>query len=80
MRDVINKNVTEEQLLQTAERVFSRGVEGDEALFHDPAFPPTEEEEDVREIESRASAGARARSESASRRARGARRSPKVRS
>ena len=25
MRDVINKNVTEEQLLETAERVFSRG-------------------------------------------------------
>ena len=25
MRDVVNKNVTEEQLLETAERVFSRG-------------------------------------------------------
>jgi len=25
MRDVINKNVTEEQLLETAERIFSRG-------------------------------------------------------
>src|SRR5690606_24821766 len=27
MRDVINKNVTEEQLLETAERVFSRGFD-----------------------------------------------------
>ena len=25
MRDVVNKNVTEEQLMETAERVFSRG-------------------------------------------------------
>ena len=25
MRDVVNKNVTEEQLIETAERVFSRG-------------------------------------------------------
>jgi radical SAM superfamily enzyme YgiQ (UPF0313 family) len=27
MRDVINKNVTEEQLMVTAERVFSRGID-----------------------------------------------------
>ncbi len=35
MRDVVNKNVTEEQLLETAERVFSRGLGQDEALLHD---------------------------------------------
>ncbi len=48
MRDVINKNVTEEQLLQTAERVFSRGWKAMKLYFM--IGLPTEEEEDVREI------------------------------
>ncbi len=48
MRDVINKNVTEEQLLQTAERVFSRGWKSMKLYFM--IGLPTEEEEDVREI------------------------------
>jgi radical SAM family uncharacterized protein/radical SAM-linked protein len=48
MRDVINKNVTEEQLLQTAERVFSRGWQSMKLYFM--IGLPTEEESDVREI------------------------------
>jgi radical SAM-linked protein len=48
MRDVINKNVTEEQLLQTAERVFSRGWSSMKLYFM--IGLPTEEEEDVRAI------------------------------
>ncbi len=48
MRDVINKNVTEEQLLETAERVFSRGWQAMKLYFM--IGLPTEEEEDVREI------------------------------
>jgi len=48
MRDVINKNVTEEQLLQTAERVFSRGWSSMKLYFM--IGLPTETEEDVREI------------------------------
>jgi radical SAM family uncharacterized protein/radical SAM-linked protein len=48
MRDVINKNVTEEQLLQTAERVFSRGWKAMKLYFM--IGLPTEEEDDVREI------------------------------
>jgi radical SAM family uncharacterized protein/radical SAM-linked protein len=48
MRDVINKNVTEEQLLQTAERVFSRGWQAMKLYFM--IGLPTEEEADVREI------------------------------
>jgi radical SAM family uncharacterized protein/radical SAM-linked protein len=48
MRDVINKNVTEEQLLQTAERVFSRGWRAMKLYFM--IGLPTEEEEDVRAI------------------------------
>jgi radical SAM family uncharacterized protein/radical SAM-linked protein len=56
MRDVINKNVTEEQLLQTAERVFSRGWSSMKLYFM--IGLPTEEEEDVREIPR---VGARAR-------------------
>ena len=48
MRDVINKNVTEEQLLQTAERVFSRGWKAMKLYFM--IGLPTEDEEDVREI------------------------------
>ncbi len=56
MRDVINKNVTEEQLLETAERVFSRGWKSMKLYFM--IGLPTEEEEDVREI---ARVGGRAR-------------------
>jgi radical SAM family uncharacterized protein/radical SAM-linked protein len=48
MRDVINKNVTEEQLLETAERVFSRGWQSMKLYFM--IGLPTEEEADVREI------------------------------
>jgi radical SAM family uncharacterized protein/radical SAM-linked protein len=48
MRDVINKNVTEDQLLQTAERVFSRGWKAMKLYFM--IGLPTEEEADVREI------------------------------
>jgi radical SAM family uncharacterized protein/radical SAM-linked protein len=48
MRDVINKNVTEEQLLQTAERIFSRGWQAMKLYFM--IGLPTEEEDDVREI------------------------------
>jgi radical SAM family uncharacterized protein/radical SAM-linked protein len=48
MRDVINKNVTEEQLLETAERVFSRGWSAMKLYFM--IGLPTEEEEDVRAI------------------------------
>jgi len=48
MRDVINKNVTEEQLWQTAERVFSRGWQTMKLYFM--IGLPTEEEDDVREI------------------------------
>jgi radical SAM-linked protein len=48
MRDVINKNVTEAQLLETAERVFSRGWQAMKLYFM--IGLPTEQEEDVREI------------------------------
>ena len=48
MRDVINKNVTEEQLMETAERVFSRGFEKMKLYFI--IGLPTEEDEDVRGI------------------------------
>ncbi len=48
MRDVINKNVTEEQLLETAERVFSRGW-GKMKLYFIAGLP-TETEDDVRGI------------------------------
>jgi radical SAM family uncharacterized protein/radical SAM-linked protein len=48
MRDVINKNVTEEQLLETAERVFSRGWSAMKLYFM--IGLPTEGEEDVRAI------------------------------
>jgi len=48
MRDVINKNVTEEQLLQTAERVFSRGF--DKMKLYFICGLPTETDEDVRGI------------------------------
>jgi radical SAM family uncharacterized protein/radical SAM-linked protein len=56
MRDVVNKNVTEEQLMQTAERVFSRGWSSMKLYFM--IGLPTEEESDVREI---VRVGARAR-------------------
>lgn len=48
MRDVINKNITEEQLMQTAERVFSRGWSKMKLYFM--IGLPTEEDEDVRGI------------------------------
>ena len=48
MRDVVNKNVTEEQLQTTAERVFSRGWVSMKLYFM--IGLPTEEESDVREI------------------------------
>ncbi len=48
MRDVVNKNVTEEQLMETAERVFSRGWKKMKLYFM--IGLPTEEDEDVRGI------------------------------
>jgi radical SAM family uncharacterized protein/radical SAM-linked protein len=48
MRDVVNKNVTEEQLMQTAERIFARGWNSMKLYFM--IGLPTEEESDVREI------------------------------
>jgi hypothetical protein len=45
MRDVINKNVTEEQLLETAERVFARGF--DKMKLYFIIGLPTETDEDV---------------------------------
>ena len=48
MRDVVNKNVTEEQLMTTAERVFSRGWNAMKLYFM--IGLPTEDESDVREI------------------------------
>jgi radical SAM family uncharacterized protein/radical SAM-linked protein len=56
MRDVVNKNVTEEQLMTTAERIFSRGWSSMKLYFM--IGLPTEEESDVREI---VRVGARAR-------------------
>jgi len=48
MRDVVNKNVTEEQLLETARRVFSRGFSRMKLYFM--IGLPTETDEDVRGI------------------------------
>lgn len=48
LRDVINKNVTEEQLLETAERVFSRGWDRMKLYFI--LGLPTETDEDVLSI------------------------------
>ncbi|MBM4359181.1 MAG: TIGR03960 family B12-binding radical SAM protein, partial [Deltaproteobacteria bacterium] len=48
MRDVVNKNVTEGQLMETAERVFSRGWDRMKLYFM--IGLPTEQEEDVRGI------------------------------
>jgi len=45
MRDVVNKNVTEEQLAETAERVFGRGFPRMKLYFM--IGLPTEEDEDV---------------------------------
>jgi radical SAM family uncharacterized protein/radical SAM-linked protein len=56
MRDVVNKNVTEEQLMLTAQRVFERGWSKMKLYFM--IGLPTEEEDDVREI---VRTGARAR-------------------
>ena len=38
MRDVVNKNVTEEQLMTTAERVFARGWGKRDWIEHDPDY------------------------------------------
>jgi radical SAM family uncharacterized protein/radical SAM-linked protein len=48
MRDVVNKNVTDDQLMQTAERVFSRGWSKMKLYFM--IGLPTEQDEDVRDI------------------------------
>ena len=48
MRDVVNKNVTEEQLMVTAERIFSRGWTKMKLYFM--IGLPTEEDDDVRGI------------------------------
>jgi radical SAM family uncharacterized protein/radical SAM-linked protein len=48
MRDVINKNVTEEQLIDTAQRIFGKGWDRMKLYFM--IGLPTEEEEDVRGI------------------------------
>ncbi|MEM7437114.1 MAG: TIGR03960 family B12-binding radical SAM protein, partial [Myxococcota bacterium] len=48
MRDVVNKNVTDAQLMETAQRVFSRGWTKMKLYFM--IGLPTEEEEDVRDI------------------------------
>ncbi|MGF1464709.1 MAG: TIGR03960 family B12-binding radical SAM protein [Sandaracinaceae bacterium] len=56
MRDVVNKNVTEEQLMTTARRVFERGWARMKLYFM--IGLPTEEEDDVRGI---VRTGARAR-------------------
>jgi radical SAM family uncharacterized protein/radical SAM-linked protein len=48
MRDVVNKNVTEEQLMETAHRVFSRAWTSMKLYFM--IGLPTEEESDIREI------------------------------
>ncbi|MEN9578779.1 MAG: hypothetical protein RJA70_1788 [Pseudomonadota bacterium] len=48
MRDVINKNVTEAQLMDTAERVFSRGF--DKMKLYFMIGLPTETDEDVEGI------------------------------
>jgi len=48
MRDVVNKNVTEAQLMETAERVFSRGWSKMKLYFM--IGLPTEEDDDVRGI------------------------------
>jgi radical SAM family uncharacterized protein/radical SAM-linked protein len=45
MRDVINKNVTEEQLMETANRIFSRGYDRMKLYFM--IGLPTEQDEDV---------------------------------
>ncbi|MCS6900551.1 MAG: TIGR03960 family B12-binding radical SAM protein, partial [Myxococcales bacterium] len=48
MRDVINKNITEEQLLDTAQRVFSKGWDRMKLYFM--IGLPTEQDEDIRGI------------------------------
>ncbi|MCA9626301.1 MAG: TIGR03960 family B12-binding radical SAM protein [Myxococcales bacterium] len=48
MRDVVNKNVTEAQLLETAERTFSKGF--DKMKLYFMIGLPTEEDEDVEGI------------------------------
>ncbi len=48
MRDVVNKNVTEEQLIETAQRVFGKGWDRMKLYFM--IGLPTEQDEDVRGI------------------------------
>lgn len=48
MRDVVNKNVTEDQLLETAERTFSKGWDRMKLYFM--IGLPTEQDEDVQGI------------------------------
>lgn len=48
MRDVVNKNVTDAQLMETAERVFTRGWDRMKLYFM--IGLPTEQDEDVRGI------------------------------
>ncbi|MCC6215504.1 MAG: TIGR03960 family B12-binding radical SAM protein [Polyangiaceae bacterium] len=48
LRDVINKNVTEEQLTETAERAFSRGFDRMKLYFISGL--PTEDDDDLRGI------------------------------
>jgi len=48
MRDVVNKNITDAQLMETAERVFSRGWSRMKLYFM--IGLPTEEDDDVRDI------------------------------
>jgi radical SAM family uncharacterized protein len=48
MRDVVNKNVTDAQLMETAERVFSRGWSKMKLYFM--IGLPSEEDQDVRDI------------------------------
>jgi radical SAM family uncharacterized protein/radical SAM-linked protein len=48
MRDVINKNVTEEQLCETAERIFAKGW--DKMKLYFMIGLPTEQDEDVKGI------------------------------
>jgi radical SAM family uncharacterized protein/radical SAM-linked protein len=67
MRDVVNKNVTEAQLLETAARVFSRGFNKMKLYFM--IGLPTEEDEDVRGI---VGTGARAMEVGETHRGRGA--------
>ncbi|MBI5537123.1 MAG: TIGR03960 family B12-binding radical SAM protein [Deltaproteobacteria bacterium] len=71
MRDLINKNITEEQIFATAERVLTRGW--DRLKFYFMIGLPTETEQDVLDI-----VETTARAREAGRRGRGKGRPPKV--